>query len=256
MLITHYKSFDGTKMPIDIYYPPNWKREDKRGMMILLHGGGWTNGSSKKFTNQGAELSRLGVVVAVPTYRTYSVAKTTVDVAVQNAIYSVNHLFECAEEFGVDPEKIVLGGGSAGGHLCLSTLLLDGFRPNDFGYVAHIKGCVLFCPVLDTVTQCQYEALLMSPIPTKELSPYHNLRKNMPDVLILHGSHDEVIPLQSVEEFQKALQTLGNQCEVVVYDGRKHGFFNMFKDSQRILDYYSVLGHVVNFLFQRGLITL
>src|SRR5262249_49927728 len=58
-------------------------------------------------------------------------------------------------------------------------------------------------------------------------SPFHHLIPGIPPTLILHGMADTTVPYADVERFCSESRMLGNQCQVVGYEGATHGFFNL-----------------------------
>ncbi len=63
-------------------------------------------------------------------------------------------------------------------------------------------------------------------VDTASISPWHHISKNDPPTIIFHGKADTTVPYASVEAFTKKMQAAGNRCELVGFDGEKHGFFN------------------------------
>lgn len=58
----------------------------------------------------------------------------------------------------------------------------------------------------------------------EELSPLHQVRKNLPPTILFHGTADTVTPFAGAEAFHKAMQQAGNRCELVVNEDGKHGY--------------------------------
>ena len=55
-----------------------------------------------------------------------------------------------------------------------------------------------------------------------DLSPYHNLKKNMPSVLAFHGTMDRQVPLYTIQFFQSRMRQLGNVYELILIEGSDH----------------------------------
>jgi dipeptidyl aminopeptidase/acylaminoacyl peptidase len=58
------------------------------------------------------------------------------------------------------------------------------------------------------------------------ISPYHHLQEGLPPTIIFHGTDDEAVPFATAELFTAKMQELGNRCELKVFEGQPHGFFN------------------------------
>lgn len=255
MKIIQYDTFDNVKMDLNLYYPENKDKDVKRGIVVFFFGGGWSGGTVKQFEPQAKELVRLGMAAALPSYRVLSRDGTPIEVAIQDAIYCVGHLYEHADEYGIDRDKIVLSGGSAGAHIALSSVLLDTFIPEKFQYKDKIKGLLLCNPVLDAVQFAERaEAIKKSSYSPIDISPIHHIRKDMPDTVIFQGTIDQTVPVEKAREYAENVRQIGNECKLVEYDGCGHGFFNLRND--QIMNYYHVLGHMVQFLKDHNIFEL
>ena len=251
----YYQSFDGKELEIHMYYPDDWKADDERGLVIFFFGGGWTGGSVQQFEPQAKELARLGIVTALPQYRVLSRDGSSIEVAVQDAIHCVSHMYENAEQYGVDKKKIVLSGGSAGAHLAVSSVLLKHFIPKEFRYAEDIKGLMLCNPVLDTVEfGHRAQAIQQSEYDSEQFSPLHHLGNRLPDTIIFQGIEDTTVPVETARAFGEQAVKMGYRCEVVEFADEKHGFFNLRKD--QIKEYYDVLGYMVQFLYDHEMIAI
>ena len=59
-----------------------------------------------------------------------------------------------------------------------------------------------------------------------EVSPAHHVKKGIPPTLIFHGTADKTVPFENVERFTALMKEAGNQCTLVPFKGKGHGFFN------------------------------
>ncbi|MGI9243658.1 MAG: alpha/beta hydrolase fold domain-containing protein, partial [Verrucomicrobiales bacterium] len=90
---------------------------DAKPMVICIHGGGWARGDRKDFHEVMKRLADWGYSSATVSYRFTDVAAWPAQLEdVQAALAWV---VEHADEYGIDPERIAVLGGSAGGHLSL-----------------------------------------------------------------------------------------------------------------------------------------
>jgi dipeptidyl aminopeptidase/acylaminoacyl peptidase len=63
----------------------------------------------------------------------------------------------------------------------------------------------------------------------EDMSPYHNINPGIAPTIIFHGTSDNTVPFNSVEEFTKQMKKAGNSCNLAAYENEGHGFFNYGK---------------------------
>ncbi|WP_169974621.1 CIA30 family protein [Tautonia rosea] len=206
-----------------IHFPPGWKSTDRRPAIVFFFGGGWTNGSIAQFEPQAEHLARRGMIAARADYRVQSRQQVTPEECVDDAFAAVRWLTDHASEFGIDPNRLIASGGSAGGHLAACTALspaVEGApeppRPATL---------VLFNPVLQFEGQPQ----LMQRIGNddtigRRISPTLHISSTTPPTLLLYGSEDRLIA-QGREFIERATE-VGISAQLFLAEGEGHGFFN------------------------------
>lgn len=91
---------------------------------IFLHGGGFTAGNEHIYHNQMRYLAQLtGALIVFPDYRL--APENPFPAAIEDALATIEWVGANSVHLGVDPEKIMLGGDSAGGSLACACLLKD-----------------------------------------------------------------------------------------------------------------------------------
>ena len=103
-----------------VYYSKDQTNQSSPAV-IFFFGGGWNSGSPKQFESQASYLNKYGVTVVLADYRTQKNAGTTPKEALMDAKSAMCYLKQHAMSIHVDPDKILAGGGSAGGHLAAAT---------------------------------------------------------------------------------------------------------------------------------------
>ena len=98
----------------------DWYPNQYRSGIIFFHGGGFKIGSPKRFYNQSLYFASKGYVVFVPEYRTQSKDKTGPYEATYDGHYFYNWLTKKSRQFGVDKNKLIVGGASAGAQIAAS----------------------------------------------------------------------------------------------------------------------------------------
>lgn len=81
---------------------------------------------------------------------------------------------------------------------------------------------VLYYPVIDTSAE-GYGHAKCGPR-WRELSPLHRVRPGLPTTLVFHGTGDTVTPFNGAKLFHQAMLDAGNRCELVTYEGGRHGY--------------------------------
>lgn len=223
-----YKTIDKDELKLHIFYPENHNKEtDKRPAIIFFFGGGWVGGDPSQFFPQCQHLASRGMVAISAEYRIRSRHKTTPQECVKDGKSAVRWIRKNAPALGVDPNAIVAGGGSAGGHVAAATGTLKGFEEDgeDLSISARPNALVLFNPVFDNGpggyghqrVKDYWEAF----------SPLHNINKNTPPTVVLTGTEDKHVSVETFKEFQSRMQAIGLRSELHLYEGQVHGFFNL-----------------------------
>ena len=148
-----YKTVDAQKLKIHISKPADWKPADTRPAVVFFHGGGWVGGKPGQFDAHCEHLTKRGMVCFQVQYRLLSKDQSTGDRTPTKCIHDAKSAMRWvrsrAIEFGIDPNRIASGGGSAGGHLAAFLGTTDGTDdPNgDALPSARANAMLLFNPV-------------------------------------------------------------------------------------------------------------
>ncbi|MBI3879648.1 MAG: alpha/beta hydrolase [Verrucomicrobia bacterium] len=219
-----FKTTPQGELKLHFFFPPGWKATDKRPAIVFFFGGGWRSGSAVQFIPQAEYFASRGLVCASADYRISSIHKTTPDVCVEDAKSAVRWVRAHAGELGVNPDRLISSGGSAGGHLAAAVALVPGFDAagEDLKISAVPNAMVLFNPALN-----------LSAIPTKnaageeigaKISPTLFMSKGAPPAILFFGTADKL--KEHGDEFLKKSRESGNRCEQWTAAGQAHGFFN------------------------------
>lgn len=113
----HVYAQSGTKdLKLDLYRPK--QRHDPTPLIVMIHGGSWNGGNKDQLPAINRYLAGAGYVVAGINYR--HAPKWPFPGAVDDVFRAIDFLKAHATEFGIDPQRIVLIGRSAGAQLALS----------------------------------------------------------------------------------------------------------------------------------------
>lgn len=239
-----YKHVGDKALRLEVYKPPGWQPSDRRPAIVFFHGGGWVQGSPGQFGHQSAYLAERGLVAISVQYRlmpkdTYE--RGTVPVAcIKDAKSAFRWVRAHAATLGIDPARLGAGGGSAGGYLAAAIAFVPGFddAADDRTVPLNPAVLILFNPALgqrigDPVDPAQAERLGPRLDDFMKASPANHVRPGGPPTLIMHGEIDTTIPPAQMLRFQEIMRAAGNRCDVVLYPGQGHSFFNHDKAGGR-----------------------
>jgi acetyl esterase/lipase len=216
---------------LDILQPKEASKEKRPGV-IAIHGGGWVGGT-KEDEGESTCLRYVekGFVCASVEYR---LAKVATAPAAVTDVLDAAHWFEAnAKKYNIDTKRIVVTGGSAGGHLSL----MVGMTPKSakLGPPAKIAAVVNFYGITDVGDQLggphrQDYAVTWLPEQSARLelasrvSPVTYVRKGLPPILTIHGDADQTVPYEHGVKLTKALRDAGDDAELVSVPQGEHGF--------------------------------
>lgn len=212
------------ELMMHIFEPPGHKASDKTPAIAFFFGGGWNGGSPQLFYGHCAYFASRGMVAFAPDYRVKSRQKTSPYECVTDGKSALRWLRGNAATLGIDPNRIVAAGSSAGAHVAASTTLIPGLddKGDDLTVSSAANALVLYNPVIDTSAQGYGNARLGER--WEEISPQHHVRPGLPPTIVVHGTADKTVPYANAVAFEKAMKDAGNQCELVTIKGEGHGF--------------------------------
>jgi len=223
-----YKTVGDRKLVLHVSYPSDWKPADHRAAIVFFFGGGWTNGKVEQFLPQATYLAKRGMVAVRADYRVKSRDNVTPDKCVEDAISAIRWVRGNAKRLGIDPNRIVASGGSAGGHLAACTYFTEGINaPTDDLNVSHQPNAmILFNPALDFIGLAESDrkqhAKGLDRATMLKLSPLRLMQTKFPPTLILDGTADFLYDQNKA--FVDKGKKLGAPVEVYLAEGVKHGF--------------------------------
>jgi acetyl esterase len=220
-----YKKSAGRRRELEVYFPPNHDpSKAKVPGLILFHGGGWTGGTLTQFRTACQYFASRGLVTATVEYQ--MLAKQDVKqlpkgesfkwVCITDAKSAIRWFKEHAGELGVDPQRIITGGGSAGGHIAVLATTNPGL--NDPKDPEKIDTSVIAYLLFNS-------AFTQDDENDAEVYALKHVKKNLAPAAVFFGTKDTW--LKGWDTLYAHLKVSGNTTtEVHLAEGQSHGIFN------------------------------
>ncbi len=226
---------------LDVYLA---KADQPTPAMVYIHGGGWRAGSKNRVPAWLLNAVRNGWLSVVSVeYRFTNVAPHPAQV--NDCLRAIQFVRHHADQWNIDPQRIGVTGGSAGGHLSLWVALHDDVADAEAADPVARRSSRVACAVsfagptdwslLDELEHKHpaYRQLLgyepgtpageMDAEAKKNVSPISFASKDDPPVMQVHGDQDVIVPLQHAQKLDQRLQSVGVLSELVVVEGANHG---------------------------------
>ena len=230
--------------------------DDPAACILFFFGGGWRAGTPEQFYPHCQYFASRGLVAISAEYRVSWDDPKPFE-CVTDGRSAMRWLRTHAEDLGIDSDRVAAGGGSAGGHVaaaCATTAIDD--TSDDPAVSARPNALVLFNPVFDNGPGGFGHETMQER--WREISPLHNISAGHPPTAVFLGADDGLVPVATAETYQERMAAVGARCELFVYPGQPHGFFN-FRDGDNPY-YYATVSEADRFLaslgFTQGLPTL
>jgi acetyl esterase/lipase len=261
----------GCALTMDVFVPP---KDQANGYgIIFCVSGGWM--SDKRAINPAfvQPFVQRGYVVFAVVHG--SQPKFTIPEAVEDMHAAVRYIKQHAARFRIDPDKLGVMGGSAGGHLSL--MLGNAFQPADpkagdplRRHSSRVAAVACFFPPTDflnwsregevqlgegnlrafrppfdfTTRDPQTNKLVVIEDPQqrqaigKTISPYYYVSKDSAPALIIHGDADKLVPLFQAQRIAEKYRQVGVPCELIIRKGAGHGWKGMDKDLELFANWF------------------
>lgn len=250
-LDVEYAKAGDISLKLDLYKPKK-PGESARPCIVWIHGGGWQKG------DKSSGEARLGKWIAEGEYVGASVGYRLTDkgswpAQIHDCKAAIRYLRGNAKELGINPDRIGVWGGSAGGHLVNMlgtsgdlaelegslgvtevssrvTCVVDFCGPSDFLRLSPDS------PKLNKPGESVYK-LLGGPIGekmdiAKQASPANHVSKDDPPFLIVHGTVDPLVPIDQASSFHQRQLDAGMSSTFIKLEGAGHSLGGNELDSR------------------------
>ncbi len=211
---------------LQIFTPPGHKPSHQRPAIVFFFGGGWVDGSPSQFHPQCEYLASRGMVAISAEYRVKNIHGTTPKECVKDGKSAIRYVREHAAELGIDPNRIATGGGSAGGHVAAATGTLTAYEEpgENLAISSRPNALVIYNGVVDNGPGGYGYSTVQAYWQT--ISPLQNINSNTPPTVFFLGTSDALVPVSVGTNYQAAMRALGLRCDLHLYEGQPHSFFN------------------------------
>lgn len=211
-----YKQVGGKNLQMAVFLPKEYDDAKAFPTFVVFHGGSWRTGDPSWHYPDCEYWRARGMIAISVEYRLKDRDQVEVPLTcVQDAKSAIRYLRKNANSLKIDPQKIVVAGGSAGGQLAAATAMLTSQATDDvqddLSVSCKPNAVVLYNPYF----RC-----------AAELSPPQHIVQGLPPCITFLGDQDPAISVDSLRSFHDALVQAGNTSEYYVGKGGKHGFCN------------------------------
>ncbi|MGH9511381.1 MAG: alpha/beta hydrolase fold domain-containing protein [Terriglobales bacterium] len=211
-----------------------------RPTLLYIYGGGWVQGTKGSVTLAPLPYLYKGMNVVNVNYRVASEALAPA--AVEDCRCALRWIYRHAKDYGFDTSKIVVAGESAGGHLALTTGMLDastgfdnecpaeeGEPPLKAAAIVSYSGPTDVADLLEGPHQRWFALKWFGSIPNRlelarRLSPVNYVRAGLPPIIQAHGDSDPHVPYEQAVRLHEALDQVGVPNQLITLKGPIHGW--------------------------------
>jgi len=263
-----YSKASAQDLKLDLYIPNGVSAQN--ATVMYIHGGGWVWGDKEGSVLYLLPYLALGLSVVNVEYRL--AATSLAPAAVEDCRCALRWIIQNASKYKLNPDKIIVTGDSAGGHLALMTGMLPvsaGFdhkcstdedsrwtsgkeTQTKVAAIINWFGITDVSDLLEGVNAKHYAIEWFGSMKNREdlakqLSPINYVRPGLPPTLSIHGDADPVVPYSHALRIHELLNKSGVANQLITIPGGKHGGFTRaqmlkaYDDIREFLQKYKLL---------------
>lgn len=237
-----YRSVDGQDLDVDVWAPVSDEAADKanHASLVYVFGGGWVAGDRTQWAPFFQYLTAQGITVFSVDYRLSTPEQASWSTSITDVRCAIGWVHDNADVYDIDANRVAISGGSAGANLALLAgytgdkpapkgcgadtsvrAVLDFYGPTDLAAVESDAGSSVVVDMLHTYLGATAQE---EPQRYADLSPLNHVSSSSPPTLILHGTHDGMVPTSQSERLAEALEAVGVEHRLALIGGAQHGF--------------------------------
>ena len=224
-----YKKKGEKELAAHIFHPRKEKQGRATPAFVFFHPGGWAMGDPQWGYEICSHYASKGIPAISFQYRLSSIDGDSPVEALEDVKSAIRWTRKNAKKLNIDPQKILAGGISSGSHLVTCAACIAGYDdPEDDKGISPVPDAIAFqSACLNTVIVDEFAFLLQGRDKPEKLSPFHQLKSGMPPMCIVHGTVDDMVPIESIKEYAEKSVSMGNRCELYPFEGADHFFGNV-----------------------------
>lgn len=224
-----YKKTPQGELRMYLALPQNWSPQDRRAAVVYFFGGAWSGGNVFSFNEQCEYMAKCGAVGCMADYRVRTRHGITPDKCVEDARSAVRWIRGHCQELGVDPNRVIAGGGSAGGHIagCTAVPTAPDDESDDLSISCIPNGLLLCFPVatmIEDSRSARFRQTFGDDLALR-MSPASHVTKAWPPTIQFYGTADRLLPGGIL--LRNRAREVGVPSELYLAEGQGHGFVNM-----------------------------
>lgn len=239
-----------TAQKMDLYLPAGRNTVSTK-VLVMIHGGSWNEGDKDDFRPVADTLRVLlpGYAIFNINYRLSSNGVNTFPIPYNDVKLALQYIKDNAAKYAINPQKMVLGGASAGAQLALLAAYsstdgsikaaVDLFGPSDLTWLYNNHPYPLFARAVLVnylgVTPAQNAGLYA------DASPVNLVNASSPPTIVFQGTADDVVPQTESDMLVEKLNQFNIVNKYVVYAGEGHGW-----QGQNLTDTYLQIAAFLN----------
>jgi acetyl esterase/lipase len=250
------------ELKLDIYRPTK-NVHSASPVVFYIHGGAWIRGSKSainfaRFNGAVNTLREQGYTIVCPDYTLAGKGRSVFPQCIADVYDAVEWTKENASVYGLDTTNLGILGESAGAHIAMMIVfsempllpehrktrfnyLIDVYGPNDLTDIYHGRALERIEASMKKVSKIfgsefNIKEYVFGFDPSKDslrakellnkYSPINSVGENETPVLIIHGTRDQLVPVQQSMNLKQKLDSLGVPNEVHLLDSVDHNFIN------------------------------
>jgi dipeptidyl aminopeptidase/acylaminoacyl peptidase len=225
---THVQSFDGERIPLFVFNPPN---PPNAPVVVVIHGGPEAQ-AMLSFNPVVQGLTQAGYGVIVPNVRGstgYGKRFASLDDTTKrlDSVKDLRAVHAAIQTLGFDPTRAALWGGSYGGYMVLAGLA---FQPELWAAGVDIVGISDLVTFLENTAdyrrahrEREYGSLIQDREFLAKASPLRHADSIRAPLFVIHGRNDPRVPVGEAEQLAANLEARGIRCETTIYEDEGHG---------------------------------